>query len=134
MAAVAISKETAGKYLRSSVVVACENAPESITLSGDADNLHVVLDSIKADFPDVRSRVLNVPIAYHSRKSPLYFTELALTGGIQISSRKPGSRMKSFLPPRSLQGQHPLQSSNQHQRPKKSPTLTILARLSGVIT
>ncbi|KAH8422377.1 Mycolipanoate synthase [Aspergillus melleus] len=69
MAAVSISKETAGKYLNSSVVVACHNAPKSITLSGDADELRLVLDRIAKDFPDTRSKVLNIPIAYHSRKS-----------------------------------------------------------------
>ena len=69
MVAVAISKDTAERYLRSSVVVACHNAPQSITLSGDADELRLVLDRIKRDFPDIRSKVLNIPIAYHSRKS-----------------------------------------------------------------
>ncbi|KAE8311179.1 putative polyketide synthase [Aspergillus transmontanensis] len=66
MAAVAMSKEAAAKYLNPSVAIACENSPESITLSGNAEYLEGVLHRIKVDVPSVRWRMLNVPVAYHS--------------------------------------------------------------------
>lgn len=58
-------------YLLPGVVIACENSPESVTLSGDADKLDVVMASLKTDKPDVLNRKLRVSKAYHSRESIL---------------------------------------------------------------
>ncbi|KAJ5653747.1 hypothetical protein N7490_000750, partial [Penicillium lividum] len=72
MAAVGISAEEAKKYLVNGVTVACDNSPQSITLSGNQDTLAVVLKGIQANCPDTFCRQLNVSVAYHSEhmKSP----------------------------------------------------------------
>lgn len=67
MAAVGLGVSQAKDYLLSGVVVACDNSPSSVTLSGDLPQLHSVLDRIKKDKPDVLARQLKVDMAYHSR-------------------------------------------------------------------
>lgn len=67
MAAVGISPEKARSYLVSGVVVACENSPQSVTLSGDSDKLDEVLERIRTDEPETFCRRLRVEVAYHSR-------------------------------------------------------------------
>ncbi|KAJ0124602.1 polyketide synthase [Diaporthe amygdali] len=49
-----------------SVVVACENSPRSITLSGDAADVEAAVYQIKEAHPDVTTRLLKVDKAYHS--------------------------------------------------------------------
>ncbi|KAL7934550.1 putative polyketide synthase [Trichoderma chlorosporum] len=66
MAAVGLGREEVTPYLQDGVVMACENSPKSVTLSGDADNLDVVISSIKKDMPDCFARKLRVERAYHS--------------------------------------------------------------------
>ncbi|KAF2821460.1 KR domain-containing protein [Ophiobolus disseminans] len=66
MAAVGLSASTASAYLLDGVVVACENSPSSVTLSGDIDSLRQVMASIKTQHPDVLVRELKVDMAYHS--------------------------------------------------------------------
>ncbi|KAE8147175.1 putative polyketide synthase [Aspergillus avenaceus] len=67
MAAVSIGKELAAQYLHGSVVIACESGPESVTLSGNEEDLALVLGRISTDRLDVRMKSLDVPVAYHSR-------------------------------------------------------------------
>jgi len=66
MAAVGISWSAVQAFLKPGVVVACDNAPESVTLSGDADKLEAVVKAIKDARPDVSVAVLRVEKAYHS--------------------------------------------------------------------
>jgi acyl transferase domain-containing protein len=49
-------------------VIACENSPSSVTLSGDADALKLVLAAIDKEYPQAFQRLLNVNKAYHSRQ------------------------------------------------------------------
>ncbi|KAJ5957961.1 Acyl transferase/acyl hydrolase/lysophospholipase [Penicillium vulpinum] len=66
MAAVGLGSEQAAAYLIDGVVVACDNSPSSVTLSGDVAPLQTVLEIIKRDNPDVLARQLKVDMAYHS--------------------------------------------------------------------
>lgn len=67
MAAVGLSWNVVESFLTSpKVVVACENSPRSITLSGDADEVQATVSRIKKAHPDVTARLLQVEKAYHS--------------------------------------------------------------------
>jgi acyl transferase domain-containing protein len=68
MAAVGLGVDQARKYLVDGVVVACDNSPNSVTLSGDIAPLQSVLEKIKQDKKDVLARQLKVDMAYHSRE------------------------------------------------------------------
>ncbi|CRG83422.1 hypothetical protein PISL3812_00773 [Talaromyces islandicus] len=66
MAAIGLGSETARKYLRPGVVIACENSPSSTTISGSSGTLDAVLEDIKRHHNDVLARRLKVDMAYHS--------------------------------------------------------------------
>lgn len=71
MAAVGLGREAVTPFLTEGVVVACENSPESTTISGDREMVFEVVERIKAALPGVLARPLKVNMAYHSRKSLL---------------------------------------------------------------
>ncbi len=69
MAAAALGADAAKKYVNKtshggSVVVACVNSPDSVTLSGDIHDLDEVIARVEAD--GLFARKLKVPLAYHS--------------------------------------------------------------------
>lgn len=66
MAAVGMSQERASSYLIEGVQVACVNSPSSVTLSGDADAVQQVMESIKSQDAEAFVRKLRVDVAYHS--------------------------------------------------------------------
>jgi acyl transferase domain-containing protein len=66
MAAVGLGREDVVTYLREGVVIACENSPKSVTLSGDVERLDEVIAHIKESLPDIFARKLRVERAYHS--------------------------------------------------------------------
>jgi acyl transferase domain-containing protein len=67
MAAVGMGRAEATLYLEDGVVVACDNGPNSVTLSGDLDALEGVIEQMKADDGDVFVRLLKTDgMAYHS--------------------------------------------------------------------
>ncbi|KAF3480038.1 uncharacterized protein GIQ15_07014 [Arthroderma uncinatum] len=66
MAALGMSWEAARKRLVPGVVLACDNAPNSVTISGDAGLVIETVDSIKKSVPGVPATVLKVDKAYHS--------------------------------------------------------------------
>lgn len=68
MAAIGLGYDEVVKWLKPGVVIACENSPSSVTLSGDADALKSVLSTIQKQHPQVFQRLLKVNKAYHSRK------------------------------------------------------------------
>ena len=68
MAAIGMSRDKIDPYLTPGVVIACENSPRSITLSGDKECLESLLVKARAENPDVLVRPLRVDMAYHSRK------------------------------------------------------------------
>ncbi|KAL8700930.1 MAG: hypothetical protein Q9224_000732 [Gallowayella concinna] len=67
MAAVGLGWDEVESFLSPpKCVVACENSPKSVTLSGDAEEVQSVVAAIKKEFPDVTARLLKVEKAYHS--------------------------------------------------------------------
>lgn len=68
MAAVGLGYDEVVKWLRPGVVIACENSPGSVTLSGDADAVGAVLSTIAKKHPQAFQRALKVNKAYHSRR------------------------------------------------------------------
>lgn len=68
MVAVGIGRKAISPHLEDGVIVACENSPESVTLSGDIDAMDNVIERVKEIFPDALCRRLRVKTAYHSRK------------------------------------------------------------------
>ncbi|KAF5721025.1 polyketide synthase [Fusarium mundagurra] len=67
MAAVGMGVQDISEYLTDGVVVACENSPDSSTISGDADRVAQVVQVIKQADPDMFARLLKVDMAYHSQ-------------------------------------------------------------------
>lgn len=67
MVAIGLGADAVSKFLEEGVVIACENSPKSVTLSGDAEQLNKVVASIKESKPDILARTLKVDMAYHSR-------------------------------------------------------------------
>ena len=68
MAAVGLGASEAAEFLVEGVVIACENSPHSVTISGDRLKVLEVAGKIKEAMPDVLARPLKVNMAYHSRK------------------------------------------------------------------
>ncbi|KAF9872330.1 polyketide synthase [Colletotrichum karsti] len=66
MAAVGMGRAQTSKFLVEGVVIACENSPSSVTVSGDADRVEEVLAEIRKTHPEVLARTLKVEKAYHS--------------------------------------------------------------------
>ena len=66
MAALGLSLLTANTFLEDGVIVACENSPNSVTISGDREKIHRVVNTIKEERPDAMARILKVDMAYHS--------------------------------------------------------------------
>lgn len=66
MAAVGLAYDEVAKWLSPGVVIACENSPSSVTLSGDADAVKSVLSTLQEEHPDAFQRLLKVNKAYHS--------------------------------------------------------------------
>jgi acyl transferase domain-containing protein len=67
MAAVGLGRDEVTPYLAKGVVIACENSPSSVTLSGDLEALGNVVARLKDELPEVFVRQLHVNMAYHSR-------------------------------------------------------------------
>ncbi|KAF3763946.1 hypothetical protein M406DRAFT_85351 [Cryphonectria parasitica EP155] len=66
MAAVGLGRTTVEPFLKPGVVIACENSPSSVTLSGDSGVLDEVVSIVRQEFPDAAVRALRVDCAYHS--------------------------------------------------------------------
>jgi malonyl CoA-acyl carrier protein transacylase len=66
MAAIGLGHEDVTPFLKPGVMIACENSPSSVTLSGDLDALVRVMESIKSSHHDTLVRQLRVDCAYHS--------------------------------------------------------------------
>ena len=65
MAAVGLGQQEVESYLFGNVVVACDNSPHSVTISGDADDVEAVVAKIRSKRTDVVVRKLQVDKAYH---------------------------------------------------------------------
>ena len=68
MAAIGLGRDQVTPYLRTGVIIGCENSSSSTTLTGDSDTLEQVMLDIQTGNPEVLVRALKVECAYHSRK------------------------------------------------------------------
>ncbi|OJZ83134.1 hypothetical protein ASPFODRAFT_142034 [Aspergillus luchuensis CBS 106.47] len=66
MASVGLSPEEVLPFLIDGVVVACENSPRNVTISGPKEKLTEVINTITAALPGTFCRRLRVQVAYHS--------------------------------------------------------------------
>ncbi|KAL4814823.1 hypothetical protein BDW67DRAFT_192033 [Aspergillus spinulosporus] len=67
MAAVGMGRAEASLYLEDGMVVACDNSPNSVTLSGDKEALDSVMEEMKSDDRNLFIRLLKTGgMAYHS--------------------------------------------------------------------
>ena len=69
MAAIGLGRDQVTPYLRTGVIIGCENSSSSTTLTGDRDTLEQVMLDIQTGNPEVLVRALKVECAYHSRRS-----------------------------------------------------------------
>lgn len=70
MSVIGLGKETVNQYLIDGVVIACENSPQSVNISGPRSQLRKVIDRIIETMPETFVRELPVEVAYHSREFP----------------------------------------------------------------
>ncbi|KAI9774066.1 MAG: Type I Iterative PKS [Geoglossum simile] len=66
MAAVGMGRDDVLPFIRQGVVIACENSPSGVTLSGDEEALESVIATLGVEWPGVSVRRLRVEMAYHS--------------------------------------------------------------------
>ncbi|KAI1387971.1 uncharacterized protein F4822DRAFT_430721 [Hypoxylon trugodes] len=66
MAAIGLGAREVAEMLPHGVVVACENSPQSTTISGDRELVEQAVARIKTVKPDIFARLLKVDMAYHS--------------------------------------------------------------------
>lgn len=101
MAAVGLGSQDVQRYLQDGgVVVACDNSPQSTTISGDSDKVEAVLEQIGIDKPDTFRRRLRVETAYHSGKLSRisgYYLMLIFHKTICERSEKPTKRRLSLM-------------------------------------
>lgn len=67
MAAIGLGRDDAIEYLVPGLVIACENSPQSVTVSGDIDAVDMLIEKLNKERPDILARKLQVDMAYHSR-------------------------------------------------------------------
>ncbi|OJJ30102.1 hypothetical protein ASPWEDRAFT_164008 [Aspergillus wentii DTO 134E9] len=97
MAAVGLGKEDVMPFLVDGVVVACENSPSSVTLSGDVEPLETVLEHIKQERPGTFARALKVEMAYHSHHMQEIGGEYQASIDHLIDARKPEIKFYSSV-------------------------------------
>jgi len=67
MAAIGLNQAEARLYLENGVVIACDNSPQGVTMSGDEDALDRIMEHITLDDAEVFTRRLKTDgMAYHS--------------------------------------------------------------------
>lgn len=66
MAAIGLGSHDTRPYLVDGVTIACENSPESTTISGDCNKVDEILVRIQESTPETFCRRLRVKVAYHS--------------------------------------------------------------------
>jgi hypothetical protein len=99
MAAIGLPADKARKYLLGDVAVACDNSPQSVTLSGTSDALDEVLKKIMAEEPDTLCKRLKVSVAYHSGEPALC---IHLCNGSNLhteSMKEPGITYENMMKP-----------------------------------
>lgn len=68
MAAIGLGQQDITPFLEDGVIVACENSPTNVVISGDEDAVIRVMARIEEKQPDIFIGRLDVKTAYHSRE------------------------------------------------------------------
>ncbi|KLJ11109.1 hypothetical protein EMPG_09776 [Blastomyces silverae] len=90
MAAIGLSWDEVSSFLVApKVVVACENAPKNVTLSGDSTEVQTAVARIKEAYPDITARLLKVDKAYHSYHMLEVGRDYGATLGRDFSGKSP---------------------------------------------
>ncbi|KAI0856935.1 acyl transferase domain-containing protein [Xylaria cubensis] len=89
MAAIGLSTEQVGAYLRPEVTFACHNSPNNVTISGDASAINDIVADIQSSIKGVSIKVLPVDKAYHSPHMAEVGKEYHLMIKEKICPRKP---------------------------------------------
>ncbi|KAI1173516.1 fatty acid synthase S-acetyltransferase [Nemania sp. FL0916] len=66
MAAIGMGWDRTKEHLVPGAILACDNAPNSVTISGDTDAVKLVLKAVQAERPAPLAKLLQVDKAYHS--------------------------------------------------------------------
>ncbi|KAF4958908.1 hypothetical protein FSARC_10906 [Fusarium sarcochroum] len=84
MAAIGLGWSEAERHLKPGVVIACDNSPTNVTISGDIEPLQAVVAEVKEAHPGIPATTLKVDKAYHSHHmlcaGDLYHTALVESG------------------------------------------------------
>ncbi|KAL9043673.1 MAG: hypothetical protein Q9214_003146 [Letrouitia sp. 1 TL-2023] len=67
MAAIGLGRNDVFEYLVPGLAIACENSPQSVTISGDIGAIDELIEKLRKERPDILARKLQVDMAYHSR-------------------------------------------------------------------
>lgn len=111
MAAVGLGREGIVSFLQDGVVIACENSPKSVTLSGDANKLDCVLERLKREQPDVFCRLLKVEKAYHSHHMSDFGERYEASMTPYVRSKTPQARFYSSVYGKTISGAGELDAS-----------------------
>ncbi|KAH0565158.1 Type I Iterative PKS [Trichoglossum hirsutum] len=133
MVAVGLSRQDISPYLVDGVVIACENSPSSITLSGDEQPLDDIVTRLKVERPEALVRRLCVDMAYHSHHMRLVGEDCWSRISSHVVSCRPDIPFYSTVTGDRIDGQYPL-DSNYWRRNLESPVLfnsAITAILDG---
>ncbi|KAI1361957.1 KR domain-containing protein [Xylaria arbuscula] len=93
MAAIGLGADAIGSHLPEGVVIAAENSPSSVSISGDTEAVNHVVEKLKGSLPDILARRLQVDMAYHS-------THMSIVGKkyLEAMKRELGAETLSLLP------------------------------------
>ncbi|KIX01227.1 uncharacterized protein Z518_08952 [Rhinocladiella mackenziei CBS 650.93] len=98
MGAIGLNQAEARLYLENGVVIACENSPQSVTLSGDEEVLDRIIERIKLDDAEVFTRRLKTDgKAYHSHHMAEIGTVYEEYLGPVVKERSPAIRFFSTV-------------------------------------
>ena len=87
MAVIGLDSKSTSKFLKSGVVIACENSPSSTTISGGKDILLSVLEEIRYHHEGILARELKVDVAYHSHHMQDFSTKYMQLLRDELTSR-----------------------------------------------
>lgn len=89
MAAIGLCRQDVTPYLRTGVIIGCENSTTNVTLTGDIDVLQDIMAAIQKDRPEVLVRALQVECAYHSHHMKTVESKYRTLLGKDIHAREP---------------------------------------------
>lgn len=97
MAAVGLGWDDVRPFLSPKVVVACENSPKSVTLSGDTAEVEAAVLRVREAYPQVMARMLKVDKAYHSYHMKEVGDEYCAAVAHEIVDRSPQKQFFSSV-------------------------------------